>query len=80
MEWEFDWNAFASWYEAENFKEPDGRSYNGSGQLIYRGAVMNYDAQSQHPAESDETRLTGLRVLLVACTFDRRSKGRRRIR
>ncbi|MCW5979808.1 MAG: DUF4091 domain-containing protein [Bryobacteraceae bacterium] len=41
VEWEFDWNAFASWYEAENFKEP-GRIYNGSGQLIYRGAVMGY--------------------------------------
>jgi hypothetical protein len=44
VEWEFDWNAFASWYEAENFKEPNGRRYNGSGQLIYRGAVMNYNA------------------------------------
>lgn len=43
VEWEFDWNAFASWYEAENFKEAGGRSYNGSGQLIYRGAVMDYD-------------------------------------
>ncbi len=43
VEWEFDWNAFASWYEAENFKEPNGRRYNGSGQLIYRGLVMNYD-------------------------------------
>jgi hypothetical protein len=41
VEWEFDWNAFASWYEAENFKEPH-RIYNGSGQLIYRGAVMAY--------------------------------------
>jgi Domain of unknown function (DUF4091) len=41
VEWEFDWNAFAAWYEAENFKEPD-RIYNGSGQLIYRGVVMNY--------------------------------------
>src|SRR3954447_22002766 len=41
VEWEFDWNAFASWYEAENFKGPH-RIYNGSGQLIYRGAVMNY--------------------------------------
>jgi hypothetical protein len=41
VEWEFDWNAFASWYEAENFKEPD-RIYNGSGQLIYRGVVMDY--------------------------------------
>lgn len=43
VEWEFDWNAFAAWYEAENFKEA-GRIYNGSGQLIYRGAVMGYDA------------------------------------
>lgn len=42
VEWEFDWNAYASWYEAENFKEV-GRYYNGSGQLIYRGAVMGYD-------------------------------------
>jgi hypothetical protein len=41
VEWEFDWNAFASWYEAENFKEPR-RIYNGSGQLIYRGAAMGY--------------------------------------
>ena len=41
VEWEFDWNAFASWYEAENFKEPR-RIFNGSGQLIYRGAVMGY--------------------------------------
>jgi hypothetical protein len=43
VEWEFDWNAYASWYEAENFKEPK-RTYNGSGQLVYRGAVMGYDA------------------------------------
>ena len=42
VEWEFDWSAFAAWYEAENFKEPE-RIYNGSGQLIYRGAVMGYD-------------------------------------
>jgi hypothetical protein len=41
VEWEFDWNAFASWYEAENFKQPN-RIYNGSGQLIYRGSVMAY--------------------------------------
>ena len=41
VEWEFDHNAFAAWYEAENFKEPR-RIYNGSGQLIYRGAVMGY--------------------------------------
>jgi hypothetical protein len=41
VEWEFDQNAFAAWYEAENFKEPR-RIYNGSGQLIYRGAVMGY--------------------------------------
>jgi hypothetical protein len=41
VEWEFDWNAYAAWYEAENFKEPR-RIYNGSGQLIYRGAVMGY--------------------------------------
>jgi hypothetical protein len=41
VEWEFDWHAYAAWYEAENFKEP-GRIYNGSGQLIYRGAVMGY--------------------------------------
>ena len=42
VEWEFDWNAYAAWYEAENFKEPE-RIYNGSGQLIYRGVVMGYD-------------------------------------
>ena len=47
VEWEFDWNAYASWYEAENFKEP-GRVFNGSGQLIYRGAVMGY----RHPIAS----------------------------
>jgi len=41
VEWEFDWNAYAAWYEAENFKEPE-RIYNGSGQLIYRGVVMGY--------------------------------------
>ena len=41
VQWEFDWNAFAAWYEAENFKEPE-RIYNGSGQLIYRGVVMGY--------------------------------------
>lgn len=41
VEWELDWNAFAAWYEAENFKEPR-RTYNGSGQLIYRGQVMGY--------------------------------------
>ena len=41
VEWEFDWNAYASWYEAENFKEPK-RIFNASGQLIYRGAVMGY--------------------------------------
>ena len=42
VEWEFDWNAFAAWYEAENYKDRPDRIYNGSGQLIYRGAVMNY--------------------------------------
>lgn len=42
VEWEFDWNAYAAWYEAENFKEPR-RIFNGSGQLIYRGAVMGCD-------------------------------------
>jgi hypothetical protein len=41
VEWEFDWNARAAWYEAENFKEAS-RTYNGSGQLIYRGDVMGY--------------------------------------
>jgi hypothetical protein len=41
VEWEFDWNASAAWYEAENFKEPR-RIYNGSGQSIYRGSVMGY--------------------------------------
>jgi hypothetical protein len=42
IEWEFDWNAYAAWYEAENFKE-DRRVYNGSGLLIYRGEVMAYN-------------------------------------
>ena len=42
VEWEFDWNAFAAWYDAENFKD-DHRAYNGSAQLIYRGAVMGFD-------------------------------------
>jgi len=41
VEWEFDWNAFAAWHEAENFKD-DHRAYNGSGQLIYRGEVMGF--------------------------------------
>jgi hypothetical protein len=41
VEWEFDWNAYSAWYEAENFKEAQ-RIYNGSGQLIYRGSVMGY--------------------------------------
>ncbi|MCB1021622.1 MAG: DUF4091 domain-containing protein [Acidobacteria bacterium] len=41
VEWEFDFNAYASWYEAENFKD-EHRFYNGSGQLIYRGDVMGY--------------------------------------
>src|ERR1700722_11828718 len=39
---EFDWNAFSAWYEAENYKDSPDRIYNGSGQLIYRGAIMNY--------------------------------------
>jgi len=42
VEWEFDWNAFAAWYEAENYKDSPDRIYNGSGQLIYRGPVMQY--------------------------------------
>jgi len=42
VEWEFDWNAFAAWYEAENYKDSSQRIYNGSGQLIYRGDVMQY--------------------------------------
>jgi hypothetical protein len=41
VEWEFDWNAYAAWYEAENYKS-ERFSYNGSGQMIYRGAVMGY--------------------------------------
>src|SRR5207302_4213 len=40
-EWEFDWNAYAAWFEAENYKDSH-RVYNGSGQLIYRGVVMGY--------------------------------------
>lgn len=42
VEWEFDFNAYAAWFEAENFKD-DHRAYNGSGQMIYRGAVMGYN-------------------------------------
>ena len=42
VEWEFDWNAFIAWYEAENYKDSPDRIYNGSGQLMYRGIVMNY--------------------------------------
>jgi hypothetical protein len=42
VEWEFDWNAYAAWYEAENYKS-ERFSYNGSGQMIYRGAVMGYN-------------------------------------
>jgi hypothetical protein len=42
VEWEFDWNAYSMWYDAENFKD-ENRYYNGSGQLIYRGAVMRYN-------------------------------------
>jgi hypothetical protein len=41
VEWEFDWNAYAAWYDAENYKS-ERFSYNGSGQMIYRGAVMGY--------------------------------------
>lgn len=41
VEWEFDWNAYASWYEAENYKNPS-LTFNGSGQSIYRGVVMGY--------------------------------------
>ena len=41
VEWEFDFNAYAAWYEAENYKS-DRFSYNGSGQMIYRGVVMGY--------------------------------------
>jgi hypothetical protein len=41
VEWEFDWNAYAAWFEAENYKDSH-RVYNGSGQLIYRGVVMGY--------------------------------------
>ena len=41
VEWEFDWNAYAAWYEPENFKD-EHRVYNGSGQLIYRGATLDY--------------------------------------
>ena len=41
VEWEFDWNARAGWYEPENFKD-DHRAYNGSALLIYRGDVMRF--------------------------------------
>ena len=42
VKWEFDWNAFAAWYEAENYKDRPDRIYNGSGQLIYRGVAIHY--------------------------------------
>jgi hypothetical protein len=42
VEWEFDFNAYAAWFESENFKD-EHRAYNGSGQMIYRGAVMGYN-------------------------------------
>jgi hypothetical protein len=42
VEWEFDWNAYAAWYEAENYKGTRSM-YNGSGQSIYRGVVMGYN-------------------------------------
>jgi hypothetical protein len=41
VQWEFDWNAYAAWYEPENFKR-SRQVLNGSGQLIYRGVVMGY--------------------------------------
>ena len=44
-EWEFDWNADIAWTQAANFEvaRRDGAGtniYNGSGQMIYRGAVV----------------------------------------
>jgi hypothetical protein len=42
VQWEFDWHAYAVWYDPETVKRP-GRSCNGSGQLIYRGAVAGYN-------------------------------------
>jgi hypothetical protein len=41
VHWEFDWHAYAAWFDPETVKRP-GRSCNDSGQLIYRGAVMGY--------------------------------------
>jgi len=38
VQWEFDHNAYSAWYDAETVKRP-GRACNGSGHLIYRGAV-----------------------------------------
>jgi len=46
IQWEFDWNAFVAWYEAENFKRP-GHPYNLSGQLIYRGEVVMLDITAE---------------------------------
>ena len=67
VEWEFDWNAFAAWYEAENYKDSPDRIYNGSGQLIYRGAVMQYQQPiPEYPAESAAQRIAGLRIFLAA--------------
>jgi hypothetical protein len=41
-EWFEKIECFAAWYEPENYKESPDRIYNGSGQLIYRGVVMDY--------------------------------------
>jgi hypothetical protein len=41
VQWEFDWNAYSVWYDPETVKRP-GRACNGSGHLVYRGAVMGY--------------------------------------
>jgi hypothetical protein len=61
---EFDWNAYAAWYEAENFKEAQ-RIYNGSGQLIYRGSVMGYAQPIASIRLKPSGAGTGTSVLLV---------------
>lgn len=34
VEWEFDWNAYAAWYEAENYEDSPDRNYNAFTQLL----------------------------------------------
>jgi hypothetical protein len=74
VEWEFDWNAYAAWYEAENYKEPD-RIFNGSGQLIYRGVVMGY--QEPIPSIRLKAQRRGLQDYEYFWLLTQRSKDRK---